>query len=60
MWLDILKKLALKLLAAILTEKFIKKLVVFLLKKLAERSDNKIDDEVVKMIEEALEEKPKK
>lgn len=59
MWIEILKKLGMKLLAALLTEKFIKKLIVFLLEKLAERTDNKIDDDVVKMIKDALEEKPK-
>lgn len=58
MVLNILRTLGMKLLTALLTESFIKKLIIFLLKKLAERSDNKIDDEVVRMIEEALAEKP--
>ena len=55
-----LKKLAVSLLSALLTEKFIKTLIIYLLKKLAEKSDNKVDDEIVHMIEKALaEEKPK-
>jgi hypothetical protein len=53
--MSVLRKLGMQLLTALLTEKFLKKLIVFLLKKLSERTDNTIDDEVVKMIEKALE-----
>lgn len=56
-----LKKIAMSVLSALLTERFVKALVIFLLKKLAEKSDNKVDDEIVDMIERALaEEKPRK
>lgn len=48
-------KIAQALLAKLLTEKVMKSLLLMLLRKLAERSDNKIDDEVVKIIEDALE-----
>lgn len=51
--MDILKKLA----TSILTEKLVKKIMLFLLKELAKRSTNKIDDEIVKLVEEALSDK---
>ena len=56
-----IKKIAIKVLSAFLTERFIKQLVVFLLKKLAQKTTNKVDDDIVVMIEKALaEKKPKK
>ncbi len=48
--LDILKKVAL----SILTEKVIKKAVIEVLKHLAAKTDNKLDDEIVKEVENAL------
>jgi len=59
MLLNTLKDLGLKILMALLTETVMKKLIMLLLRKLAERTDNKIDDEVVKIVEEALEKEPK-
>ena len=52
--MKILKEIAKALLSALLTEKFIKEVVIFLLSKLAEKTDNKIDDVLVKKVAEAL------
>lgn len=58
MWIKVIKEVATKIALALLTEKVIKKLVILLLRKLAERTDNKIDDDVVKVVEDALADKP--
>tara|TARA_B100000029_G_C17542414_1_gene947203 strand:- start:1048 stop:1221 length:174 start_codon:yes stop_codon:yes gene_type:complete len=51
---EVLKSIGKAILSALLTEKFIKEIVVFLLEKLAKKSDNKVDDEIVAKIKEAL------
>lgn len=56
--MELVKQIVMKVAAALLTEKMIKRLVILLLKKLAERSDNTVDDEIVAEIEKALEPKP--
>jgi hypothetical protein len=55
--LSVLTQIGKALLAALLTEKFIKDLVVFLLEKLAAKTDNKVDDELVVKVKEALQTK---
>ncbi len=52
--MEVLKSIGKAILSALLTEKFIKEIVVFLLEKLAKKSDNKVDDEIVAKIKEAL------
>ncbi len=52
--MEVLKSIGLALLKALLTEAFIKEVVVFLLKKLAKRSTNTVDDKLVEMVEKAL------
>lgn len=52
-FLDILKTVALSL----LTEKVIKIIVISLLRQLVKSSKNKIDDEIFKEVEKALNEK---
>jgi len=52
--MEILKQIGKALLSALLTEKFIKELVVFLLEKLAAKTSNDVDDEIVKKVKEAL------
>lgn len=54
MFLSLLKEIGKSLLAALLTEKFIKELIVFLLEKLAKLSDNTVDDELVAKVKKAL------
>jgi len=39
---------------ALLTEKFIKEMVIYLLEWLAKKTDNSIDDEIVAKVKEAL------
>ena len=51
---DALKAIGKALVSALLTEAFIKRIIVFLIEMVAKKTDNKIDDEVVKMIKEAL------
>ena len=58
MIVSILKEIAKGLISALLTEKFIKEVIVFLLEKLAKHSDNDVDDVIVEKIKEAL--NPKK
>lgn len=57
MVLSILKQVAKSIITALLTEAFIKEMVIFLLEKLAQRSDNKVDDEIVARIKNALQQK---
>lgn len=52
--MQILKQIGQALLAAILTESFIKELVVFLLERLSAKTDNTIDDEIVAKIKKSL------
>jgi len=57
---EILKSIGKGLIAALLTEKFVKEIIIYLLEKLAKKSDNKIDDEIVAKIKEAMDIKDKK
>ena len=52
--LETLKKVGLAIVSALLTEKFIKEMIVFMLEKLAKLSSNKLDDEIVAKVKEAL------
>lgn len=49
------KEVGLKLLTALMTKQFVKDLVIYLLTTVSKETDNTIDDEIVKMIVEALE-----
>ena len=51
---EILKSIGKGLISALLTEKFVKEIIIYLLEKLAKKSDNKVDDEIVAKIKEAL------
>lgn len=53
--LPIIKQIGKALLSALLTEKFIKEIVLFLLEKLVKKTDNTLDDEIVAKVREALE-----
>jgi len=57
---EILKSIGKGLIAGLLTEKFVKEIIIYLLEKLAKRSDNKVDDEIVAKIKEAMDIKDKK
>ena len=57
---EILKSIGKGLIAGLLTEKFVKDIIIYLLEKLAKKSDNKIDDEIVAKIKEAMDIKDKK
>jgi hypothetical protein len=50
----ILANIGKKIVLSLLTEKVMKKLVVLLLENLAKKTDNKVDDEIVKVVKEAL------
>lgn len=52
--LEVLKQIGKALLSALLTEKFIKEIVIFLLEKLAQKTDNDVDDVIVQKVKEAL------
>lgn len=52
--LEILKQVAQHLLMSLLTRQFIEDLVIKGLKKLAEHTDNKVDDDLVAQVEAAL------
>jgi len=54
MVLEILKSVGKALLSALLTEAFLKEIIIFLLEKLVERTDNKLDDELVAKVKKAL------
>ena len=58
--IEILKSIGKGLIAGLLTEKFVKEIIIYLLEKLAKKSDNKIDDEIVAKIKEAMDIKDKK
>ena len=57
---EILKSIGKGLISALLTEKFVKEIIIYLLEKLALKSDNKVDDEIVAKIKEAMDIKDKK
>ena len=56
---EILKSIGKGLISALLTEKFVKEIIIYLLEKLALKSDNKVDDEIVAKIKEAMDVKDK-
>ena len=43
-----------KILTGLLTETFIKKIIILTLKSIAKKTDNKVVDELVQIVEEAL------
>ena len=57
--IEVLKSIGKGVLSALLTEKFVKEIIIYLLEKLAKKSDNKIDDEIVAKIKEAMDIKDK-
>jgi hypothetical protein len=57
---EILKAIGKGLISALLTEKFVKEIIIYLLEKLALKSDNKVDDEIVAKIKEAMDIEDKK
>ena len=58
--IEIVKSIGKGLISALLTEKFVKEIIIYLLEKLALKSDNKIDDEIVAKIKDAMDVKDKK
>jgi len=58
MVVSVLKQIFQAILVALLTEEFVKSLIIYGLEKLASKTDNKIDDELVARVKAALE-KPK-
>ena len=58
--IEVLKSIGKGLISALLTEKFVKEIIIYLLEILAKKSDNKIDDEIVAKIKEAMDIKDKK
>ena len=53
--IEVLKSIGKALISSLLTEKFVKEIIIYVLEKLAKKSDNKIDDEIVAKIKEAVE-----
>lgn len=49
-----MKTIALKILKSLMTESFVKKLVIYLLEYLAKKTDNEVDDKIVGMVKEAV------
>ena len=60
MIIELVKSIGKSLLSAILTEAFIKEILVYLLEKLAKLSSNTIDDVLVQKVKEALIKQEKK
>ena len=58
--IEVLKSIGKALISSLLTEKFVKEIIIYLLEKLALKSDNKVDDEIVAKIKEAMDIKDKK
>ena len=58
--IEVLKSIGKALISSLLTEKFVKEIIIYLLEKLAKKSDNKVDDEIVAKIKEAMDIKDKK
>ena len=57
--IEVLKSIGKALISSLLTEKFVKEIIIYLLEKIAKKSDNKIDDEIVAKIKEAMDIKDK-
>ena len=53
--IEVLKSIGKALNSYLLTEKIVKEIIIYLLEKVAKTSDNKIDDEIVAKIKEAVE-----
>jgi len=51
---SILAQIGKALISALLTETIVKKLIILLLDKLAKKTDNDVDDEIVKIVKDAL------
>lgn len=58
--LEALKAILKSLMVSLITEKFLKEVIIYSLTKLAEKTDNKVDDDVLKMVKEALHPEEKK
>jgi len=54
---ELLKAVGKSLLSALLTEEFIKEIIVFLLEKLSKHTSNSVDDELVAKIKSAMSKK---
>jgi hypothetical protein len=59
-FVNILKEILKAVLLSLLTEQFIKDLIVYALETLSKRTDNEVDDRVVEMVKKALEKKPER
>ena len=53
--IEVLKSIGKALISSLLTEKFVKEIIIYLLEKLAKKTHNKSDDEIVAKIKEAVE-----
>lgn len=51
---EILKQIGKALLTALLTEQFVKEMVIYLLEKLAAKTSNDVDDVIVQKVKKAL------
>ena len=52
--IEVLKQILKAVLVSLVTEKFIKEIIIFALEKLVQKTDNKVDDELVAKVKEAL------
>lgn len=57
MVLEALKSIGKALLSALLTEAFIKEIIIFLLEKLVEKTNNTLDNELLEKVKTALQKK---
>lgn len=51
---QILKEIAKAIMVSLVTRKFLEELLIYILEKLAKKTDNNVDDEVVEMVKRAL------
>jgi hypothetical protein len=54
MIVEILKKIAVSLVTALLTEEMVKKIIVALLEFISKKTTNEVDDKIVAIVKEAL------
>jgi hypothetical protein len=52
--LEAIKAVMKSLMVGLITEKFLKEVIIYALTKLSEKTDNKVDDEVLAMVKKAL------
>jgi hypothetical protein len=52
--IEVLKQILKAVLVSLVTEKFIKEVIVYALEKLVAKTDNEVDDELVSMVKKAL------